>query len=209
MEQFFAITLLVVLAAISPGPDFAMVVKNSLAHSRKAGIFTSLGISCSMLFHASYCIMGLAIIISKSLLLFNIIKYIGAGYLIYIGIQSLFSKAVSTQKMPPHSSKKFARLAAFRQGFLCNVLNPKAIMFFLALFTIVVKPNTPLIIQGGYAVEIALIHFIWFAGLSMFLTHHKMTKVFNKIQTILTRVMGGVLVMFGLRIATLAHESGN
>ncbi len=207
MGEFFGITLLIILAAISPGPDFAMVVKNSLAYSRRAGIFTSLGISCSMLFHASYCIMGLAIIISKSLLAFNIIKYIGASYLIYIGIQSLFAKSSSIQNIQKTSVKSFSELAAFKQGFLCNVLNPKAIMFFLALFTIVVKPNTSLVLQIGYAIEIALIHFIWFSGLSLFLTHHKMTKFFNKLQTFLTKLMGGLLIMFGIRIATLTHQA--
>jgi len=97
MADFLTVAALSALAAISPGPDFAMVVKNSFS-SRKAGLFTSLGVACSILLHASYCIMGLTLIISKSLLLFNIIKYIGAAYLIYIGIKGLLSKNSRNQK---------------------------------------------------------------------------------------------------------------
>src|SRR5690242_773964 len=97
--EFLAITLLIVLAAISPGPDFALVVKNSLAYKRTAGIYTALGVSCSLGIHATYSILGLAIIISKSLLLFSLIKYLGAAYLIYIGAQSLLAKREELQKM--------------------------------------------------------------------------------------------------------------
>jgi RhtB (resistance to homoserine/threonine) family protein len=207
MTEFFAITLLIILAAISPGPDFVMVTKNAISHSRAAGMFTSLGVACSLLMHASYCIMGLTIIISKSLLLFNMIKYAGAAYLIYIGIKGLLAKNEQTQVTKSNSHKTLSPLRAFRQGFLCNALNPKAVMFFLALFTIVVKPGTPLLVQSGYAIEIALIHLIWFAGLSLFLSHHKMTLLLRKAQTVITKIMGGVLILFGLRIATLAHQS--
>ena len=74
MQEFLSVSLLIILAAISPGPDFAIVTKNSLLYSRKAGIYTALGVSGSLLVHAVYCILGLALIISQSLLAFIIIK---------------------------------------------------------------------------------------------------------------------------------------
>ena len=88
MQEFLSISLLIMLAAVSPGPDFAVVTKNSLLYSRKAGLFTALGVSVSLLIHAVYCILGLAIIISQSLLAFSVIKYLGAAYLIYIGFKA-------------------------------------------------------------------------------------------------------------------------
>lgn len=92
MLEFFTISIVILLAAISPGPDFALVTRNSLRHSQKAGVMTALGIAIGTLFHASYCILGFVIIISKSILLFNIIKYMGASYLIYLGIKGLLEK---------------------------------------------------------------------------------------------------------------------
>ena len=170
MTEFFAISLLILLAAISPGPDFAMVTKNSLMYSRRAGTFTAAGVASSLLIHGTYCILGLAIIISKSLLAFSVIKYLGAGYLIYIGIKSLLAKRENLElKSIHHKKHSISNWQAFRQGLLCNLLNPKAIMFLLAFFTLVVKPGAPLYI---------------------------------------VKVMGAVLVAFGIRIATL-HQALN
>lgn len=205
MNDFFAITLLVTLAAISPGPDFALVVKNSALYSRAGGIATAVGIALSMLFHASYCILGLGLIISKSILLFSLIKYLGAAYLIYIGIKSLVAKNVLTQGAVSPVNVSHERMRALRQGFFCNLLNPKAVMFFVALFTLVVKPGTPVSVEIAYALEIALIQLIWFGGLAIFLTHRKTLAFLNKGQAIMTKVMGGFLVIFGVRIATLAQ----
>ncbi len=206
MIEFLTVTALITLAIISPGPNFAVVVKNSFI-SRKAGLFTALGITCGALLHASYCIMGLTVIISKSLLLFNTIKYVGAAYLMYIGIKGLFSKHLCAQQKisaVPHISPNKKR--AFWQGFFCNILNPKAILFFIALFTVIITPATPFFMQTIYGFTIAGIDLLWFSGLAILLTHHKMTAWFAKAQLLATRIMGGFLIAFGLRIATMGEH---
>ncbi|EKD73931.1 MAG: hypothetical protein ACD_45C00140G0001, partial [uncultured bacterium] len=171
MQEFLSITLLIMLVAISPGPDFAMVTKNSLLYSRKSGVFTALGVSTSLLIHGVYCILGLAMIISQSLLLFNIIKYLGAAYLIYIGIKGIFSKHETSKFNLMHSSNTITNQRAFYQGLLCNLLNPKAIMFLLAFFTLIVKPGSTLLAEMWYGFEIAFIHMIWFSSLAYMMTH--------------------------------------
>lgn len=204
MEEFLSISILIMLAAISPGPDFAVVTKNSLRYSRRAGIYTALGVSISLLIHATYCILGLAIVISQSLLVFNVIKYLGAGYLIYIGIKGLFAKRETVKLDEKHSKSTISGLQAFFQGLLCNLLNPKAIMFLLAFFTLIVKPGSSLFFEMGYGVEIALIHMIWFTSLSIMMTHRVVKIKLNRIQFYIVKAMGAVLVGFGIRIATLA-----
>lgn len=206
MSQFFAITFLIMLVAISPGPDFAMVVKNSLMYSRRAGIFTAAGIALSLLIHASYCILGLAIIISQSLLAFSIIKYLGAAYLIYIGIKSLLVKRSAAHLEVKSLQQNISHWQALRQGLLCNLLNPKAIMFLLAFFTLVVKPGSSVLIELGYGVEIAVIHLLWFSGLAYMLTHSYIKTNLSKIQFYIVKAMGMVLIAFGLRIATFHHQ---
>ncbi|MDP3559356.1 MAG: LysE family transporter [Legionellaceae bacterium] len=207
MQEFISISLFIILAAISPGPDFAIVTKNALLCSRKIGIFTALGISMSMLIHSIYCILGLAIIISQSLLAFSIIKYLGAAYLIYIGIKALYSKREAAQFNIEYSQQSITELQAFYQGLLCNLLNPKAIMFLLAFFTLVVKPGNALFMEMGYGIEIVIIHMIWFSCLAYMLTHHSVKNSLNKIQYYIVKVMGAVLVAFGLRIATLSQAA--
>lgn len=205
MQEFLSISILIMLAAISPGPDFAVVTKNSLLYSRRAGIYTALGVSVSLLIHAIYCILGLALIISQSLLAFSIIKYLGAAYLIYIGIKGLLAKREAVIIDAEHSTT-ISGLQAFYQGLLCNLLNPKAIMFLLAFFTLVVKPGHSLFIEMGYGFEIALIHMIWFSSLSVIMTHHAVKTNLSRIQFYIVKAMGAVLVAFGVRIATL-HQA--
>lgn len=201
MSTFFAITLLIILAAISPGPDFAIVTKNALLHSKKAGVLTALGISTSLLIHATYCIFGLAVIISQSLLAFSIIKYCGAIYLIYIGIKSLLTKRDKTQLNLHHSKHEMSDSHAFRQGLLCNLLNPKAIMFLLAFFTLVIKPGSSMLCEISYGFEIAIIHMTWFSLLAHLLTHRAVKSNLNKLQFYIVKAMGAVLIAFGVRIA--------
>src|SRR5262249_977644 len=82
------------VALVSPGPDFVMVVKNSLVHGRRAGILTSLAFALGVVIQVSYTLLGLGAIIASSVMLFNIVKSIGAAYLIYLGIKALRSKGV-------------------------------------------------------------------------------------------------------------------
>lgn len=202
MTEFFTITLIIILAAISPGPDFALVVKNSIQHTRKDGIFTAAGVSCSLLIHSFYCMLGLAIIISQSLLMFSVIKYLGAAYLIYIGVKSLLAKQKDSVDIKTRSHQlTMGASKAFMQGLLCNLLNPKAIMFILAFFTMIVKPSTSWLAQSGYCLEIALVHFLWFSWLAIMITHHRVKERLGKIEYYVVKVMGFVLIGFGARIA--------
>ncbi|MCA0404008.1 MAG: LysE family transporter [Proteobacteria bacterium] len=205
MQEFFSISLLIILAAISPGPDFALVTKNSLLYSRRAGIYTALGVSLSLVIHAIYCILGLALIISQSLLAFSVIKYLGASYLIYIGIKGLLAKQEAAKLDNSQERASISSWQAFNQGLLCNLLNPKAIMFLLAFFTLIVKPGHSLWFEMAYGFEIAAIHMLWFSGLSMIMTHKTVKKNLNRIQFYIVKAMGAVLVAFGIRIATLTQ----
>ncbi|NEQ26008.1 MAG: LysE family transporter, partial [Microcoleus sp. SIO2G3] len=81
----FSVALLVI---IGPGPNFVMTVRNSLSHSRRAGVLTALGLALGDLIHVGFWLIGLGVLISRSILLFNTLKWLGAAYLIYIGIQA-------------------------------------------------------------------------------------------------------------------------
>lgn len=201
MMEYYTIAVIAILAAISPGPDFVVVVKNALSHDRKSALITSLGVSLGTLVHSTYCILGLAIIISKSILLFNMIKYLGASYLIYLGVKSLLSKEVSKNPMNAqfkHSSITNSR--SFLDGFFTNVLNPKCTLFMLSVFTLVVKPNTPIGVQSIYALEIAVATLIWFVFLSYALTHKAIKKKVENVQHVVSKVIGVVLLGLGISI---------
>jgi threonine/homoserine/homoserine lactone efflux protein len=126
--------------------------------------------------------------------------------LIYIGIKSLLAKnKVAEIKKDETSHIEQKSFQVFLQGFLCNLLNPKAIMFIVAFFTLIINPSISIAAQFGYGFEVALIHLVWFSGLAMMITHQRVKKGINKIQHYVIKVMGVALIAFGARIAMLSN----
>jgi len=188
------------LAMLSPGPNFIMAVRNSLTYSRKTGVFTAVGFGLGLIVHVFYCIAGLGIVIAKSILLFNIIKFLGATYLIYLGIQSLCFKKSFVALNDQKHQHDISPLKAIRIGFLTNVLNPKSTLFFLSLFTFVIGPEVPLNIQLLICGIMVLNVMIWFSLVAVFFSQKRIQRVFFKFQKVFSRIFGGILVAIGLKI---------
>lgn len=203
MSGFITIAIIAFLAALSPGPDFVVIAKNAIAHSRRAGIFSSIGIGVGILFHSTYCVLGLAVIITHSLLVFSAIKYIGALYLIYLGVKALFAKKGGKMLNPAKAKTTLSAGKAFQQGLLTNVLNPKCTLFMLSVFTLVIHPGLSYSIQALYGIEIALITALWFVLLSVMLTHKTVKAKLDKVQHWVTKCMGIFLIGFGIKVALL------
>jgi len=201
-----SVALIHFLAVASPGPDFIMVMRNSLVYSRKSGIYTAIGLGLGILVHVTLALAGIAFIISQSILLFNVIKLLGAGYLIYVGIKSLRSSSHSSRNQELQQEKvDLTKLKAIRIGFITNVTNPKAILFFLSLFTLVIQPSTPFAIKGIMGAEMAIVTAAWFTLIAALVSHRIIKQRIMKIQHYFERVMGGILILFGIVLAT-AHS---
>jgi RhtB (resistance to homoserine/threonine) family protein len=199
--EYLTLGLIVLLGAMSPGPDFVIVTKNSLSGSRRLGILTGLGIAFALLVHISYTSLGLAVIIHKSKALYLTIKIVGAAYLIYLGLQMIRGrKRASSSAKKEYNHRILTDKKAFVGGFLCNLLNPKASLFIMGLFTQVIQPNTSLGALLLVALEIMLITFFWFAFLSYILTHKAFSHKFHAYQSYLNLIMGILLIGFAFRI---------
>lgn len=195
------VTIIHLLAVISPGPDFIMCVRNALTYSRKTGILTAIGLAAGVSVHIFYCIAGLALIISKSILVFNSIKLLGAAYLIYIGIKSLLSKSGIVEVSQQTKKEDITSFKAMKIGFITNVLNPKATIYFLSLFTMVITPDTPPAILGILSLIMIIATALWFSLVAIFFTHKKIQGTFNKFQNIFNRTFGGLLIALGVKVA--------
>ncbi|HEX5456170.1 MAG TPA: LysE family transporter [Candidatus Saccharimonadales bacterium] len=206
LPAILAVALIHFLAVVSPGPDFIMIVRNSLVYSRRTGVYSALGLSFGILVHIAYCLAGIAVIISQSILLFSVFKYIGAAYLIYIGIKSFKARRQEVD-LPEreHAKKDLTALQAVRSGFITNVANPKATLFFLSLFTIVIDPTTPFIVKVIMSAEMVTMQFVWFALVAVAISHRFIKQRVSKAQHYIERFMGGILILFGLKVAT-AHN---
>ncbi|KDR88055.1 lysine transporter LysE [Agrobacterium sp. TS43] len=191
-------------AIVSPGADLAMVMRQAMVHGRKQAIITSFGVGTSLMFHVTYTILGLGLIISQSIYLFNIVKWLGVAYLIYIGIKAL--RAGKTE-LPTAEGEVRAKsvqtgLKAFTLGFAANALNPKPVFFFLSIFSTVVHAHTPVAIKFGYGLVMASCLILWFVGVSLFMTTPRMRAAFQRASQWIDRTSGVVFIALGIKLAT-------
>jgi RhtB (resistance to homoserine/threonine) family protein len=206
LTDWFTISIIAFLVIMSPGPNFVMTLRNSLIYSRRAGVHTAIGLAIADVIHMSYCLIGIGVIISQSILAFNILKWIGALYLIYIGIKSLQAKP---QPLIIDASKALAvgDQAAFRMGLFTCLLNPKATLFYLALFTQMIRPGTPLWTQVLYGLTVASIEFGWFASVAVLMSRPAIKRRFEAVYHWFDRLMGVLLIGLGVRLALVrAHD---
>ena len=204
--QWLALIAVFSVALISPGPDFVMAVRNSIIYSKRAGIFTAVGFGLGVLVHVTYTIFGISAVIAKSIFLFNIIKWAGAAYLVYIGFQALRShgmgqRVVDNATAETEPSASLSDFGAICSGFLTNLLNPKAALFFLAIFSQIINPSTPFAWQAMYGLTCALMVVLWFSLVSLVLNQRVVRDVFLRATKWIDRVCGALLITLGLKVA--------
>ncbi|BCK65142.1 LysE family translocator [Aeromonas dhakensis] len=199
MTELLAVVAITFFAVISPGPDFAMVSRNSLLLSRRSGVLTALGIGAGVCVHVTYTLLGVGLLIQQSLWLFNLIKLAGAAYLIFLGIKMLRAKPATAEVLAEQPA--LSSLGALRTGFLTNVLNPKTTIFIVSLFMQVVQPQTPLAVQLGYGAFIVLAHAVWFSAVAIFFSTDSVRGRLLAVRHWIDRVFGALLVGFGMLLA--------
>ena len=200
--EFFTVALIHLLAVASPGPDFAVVVRESVTHGRRAGTWTAFGVGTAIFLHVGYSLLGIGLIVSQSIMLFNALKWAAAAYLVYIGFKALRARpAGAGGEAIQLSTVERTPRAAFVAGFMTNGLNPKATLFFLSLFTVVINPHTPLLVQAGYGVYLALATGLWFCLVAMLFSQQRVRAGFARMGHWFDRTMGAVLVAIGVKLA--------
>lgn len=191
------------LGAMSPGPDFVVVVRNSLNHSAKAGIYTGIGVGLGILVHITYCAVGIGLLISRSEFLFNLIKYLGAAYLAYMGISALRSKQAAVDLSGQADQSALHPLLAIKNGFLTNLLNPKATLFVLGLFSFIVSPNVPVSVILLLAIVMVLTAIGWFTLVSLFFNYKHIKEFYFRYEIWVNRLFGVLLILLSIKIALL------
>ena len=197
--QFFTVATIHLFAVMSPGPDFTIILKQSLSHGRKISIITSLGIGTGILIHVLFCMFGLGVVISESKFLFNFIKILGAIYLFYIGAKSLIQK-IRFKTYENSLINQSSALKSFRLGFLTNVLNPKATLFFLSLYATIIADQTTIATQAMYGLWMSAVTGLWFCLLSIMLTNKSIIQKIQKFTAIIQRGTGIVLIVFAIKL---------
>jgi threonine/homoserine/homoserine lactone efflux protein len=194
----FILTSVIIIMA--PGPDFIYVTTRGVAQGKRAGALSAFGISVGLLIHTLLAAFGLSAIIHASRIAYEVIKYLGAGYLIFLGVKSLITK----ESLINENGKKRGSKNAFHQGVLTNVFNPKAIITFMAFLPqfVDIKINHPIVQFLFLGIILSVIAMIWFGVVGYFAgligSFIKQNQTFQKIIKYLS---GSVLILLGLRLA--------
>jgi len=202
LQGLIIITTVHLLAAASPGPDFVLVSQQTLSHGKKAGLMSSLGISLGLSIHIIYSAFGLAAVIANSETALWAIKILGGGYLLFLGYKGLRAKPILNE----HNSEEEVEIKAYSAkksivvGFICNALNPKAPIYFVALFTVVLSPNMPLYQIAIYGLWMMFIQLAWFSTVVFLLSRPAVNEKFKLMGFWIDRIFGGLMIALGLKV---------
>jgi threonine/homoserine/homoserine lactone efflux protein len=199
--QLITLSGIILLACASPGPDFVAVTSCAL-QDRRSGICMGLGIGCAIILWASLAVLGFGLLIEKMFWLYEIIRLVGAVYLVYLGSRILMStlKGASAEAGVAKASAVSAG-QAWRRGVLVSLTNPKAAAFFSTLFVTLLPIHAPAWVYIVVVGLTGLIACLWFSLLAAFFSVGGVRSIYMRIRRPVDILMGAVLVGLGIRLA--------
>jgi len=202
VSQFLALGGVVLLAAMSPGPDFVIVLRSAAVSGRRAGMACAAGIAAGVFGWAAVTAFGAAGLLAASAVAFTVVKLVGAAYLVLLGVRALLAARRGDYE-PPDTSGAATRgaAAAFRQGLLTNLLNPKVAVFFIALLPQFLPTSASPLDHVLLAAVAAAASLVWFTVLANVVSAMRRFLVTGRARRAIDAVMGTLLVGLGLRIA--------
>lgn len=197
----FATAILV--ASIVPGPDFVMVTRNTMLSGRVSGMWTALGVALGVSLWVVLTAAGLAALLAASAAAFTAVKLAGAAYLVYLGVRSIIA-ALKDRSRPAAEialGRRMSRWEAFRSGLLCNLLNPKAAVFFTALMPQFIGGGRHWAFVGELAAVAMAANGLWFLALANLVGLMRRFLTRPKVRAWINGATGAVMVALGLRVA--------
>jgi len=198
--EFLAFATVLVLI---PGPDFAVVTKNTLAAGRRRGRWAAVGVASSNVVQGTAAASGLSALIVRAQPVFQAIKWAGVAYLAFLGVQAI-SSAIRGQYQPLDDGEPATAGAAFggwRQGFLSNITNPKVLIFYLAILPQFLAPHAAIGWLLAFAWSHALLSLIYLLALTWGLHRARQILARRKVRRTMDGVTGAVLLGFSARLA--------
>nr|WP_184044625.1 LysE family transporter [Roseospira visakhapatnamensis] len=191
------------IAVLSPGPDFVITLRNALIHGVRAGLLTAVGIALGLSVHVLYTLAGLSLLIAQSVVLFSVVKLLGAAYLIWMGLQAIRARPrdPSADAAAGASGPDRRWRGGIVSGFLTNVLNPKAALYMLALFTQIIDPATSTLEKGLYGLTLMVESLLVFGLLALLIGQPAVRRAYGGAAHWIDRALGAVFIGLGVRLA--------
>lgn len=199
LVEFGTICTVVLLACMSPGPDFIAVTSNALV-SRKRGLLVAAGIAVACFIWAALAIFGLGVLLTKVAWLYDVLRIVGAAYLIWLGTKMLYA---ASKKQPAPALAPLNDLAgsSFRMGFFIGITNPKSAAFFGSLFVAILPLDAPTWVHMTTVGLVGVVALAWFSLLAVFFSISGVRSSYARIRRPLDAVMGVALLGLGTRLA--------
>lgn len=198
LSQFFLLALAHALAVVSPGPDFAVVSRHAIAFGRRTGIAVAAGIGTGILIHMTYTWAGVALLLKNHHSLEVAFTLVAALYLGWMGFGAL--RSGQGMSLSAEQGEQPSTRVAFRRGFFTNALNPKATLFFLALFGSVLQVTPTGLQMVGISAYLAIATGLWFTTLSILLTTGSLGRFLATKGYWLDRILGVFLLILAVRL---------
>ncbi|KKI91231.1 lysine transporter LysE [Bacillus sp. SA1-12] len=202
MNDILTFLILSLFVVMSPGIDTALITKRTLSDGRIDGYKMALGITTGSLVHTFAAAFGLSAILMQSAVAFEIIKYAGAIYLIYLGLSSFITRKNKKITGVEQQNGSEMKKSAFKQGLYSNVLNPKVAMFFLTFLPQFMKTGATATVQLMImGIIYTLLSITWFFVYVFFINYLRKWLMSPKVQSIMDKTTGLILIGFGLKLA--------
>nr|WP_321381564.1 LysE family translocator [uncultured Vibrio sp.] len=194
------------LALMSPGPDFALVVQNATRHGRQTGLYIALGLSVGILLHSLFSLTGVSYIVHQHPMLYSVLQLLGGSYLLYLGIGALRAviAMIAMIKQPssdqPNQAKNLVinnKRQAFTKGFATNILNPKALVFFVSLMSSLVPAGMSVTGKGIALVILFGLSLLWFSSLAWMLSTQRLKRRLQQAGIYIDGLCGVVFTLVG------------
>lgn len=203
MAQDFGLIIgITLLCMLSPGPDMVLVMHSTLTGDRKQGLLTSFGVLTGNLVHITYCALGVGYVIAQSIVAYSVLKFAGALYLIFLGVSGLRSAFRSQADASTAPADPPRVLSAYARGLLNNLLNPKGALFYLGVFTQVIKPGTAPLRAGLLVLAMVTTSAVFWLVFVATLHRPAVRQLMARSRRAVDGVFGALLVLLGLRVAT-------
>ena len=195
---WFSLFTICLLGAMSPGPSLSMIAKHSLAGGRLNGLATAWAHAFGIGIYAFVTLIGLAVVLQQSPLLFKTISYAGAAYLAYLGYNALRSKGGVAERL--ESGRKTTVWQSAREGFLISLLSPKIALFFIALFSQFVAVGDSIAAKGLIVVTPFVVDGLWYTLITFLLSSPRLIDKIRSKALIIDRLSGVVLILLAVRV---------
>jgi RhtB (resistance to homoserine/threonine) family protein len=201
LPQLLTLVGVWVIALISPGPDFIVTIRYSIAHSRRDGVFVALGIATGTSIWVTTGIVGLGMLLAQLSWLVAVIRLVGALYLTYLGIKAILNAHRPMQKTLIVESSSSRRISSWRVGFLTNISNPKALAFFASIFVALLPAHPPFWFQVTIIMIMVVTVAIWFCIVACLFSLGPIATMYRRAKKWLDYLAGGLFVALGVRLA--------